>query len=211
MQRELGLKWQPLPALELEAAAFRADSRHELAVAANVDGRASYRHVGSVRRQGYELGLSGRPVAGWQLSAGFTHLLAYYRDGFTICAAAPCVTPELRIHAGAVLPGVPRHYGSLRLQHGGDLGWRQGFGLQAVAATYADDAHTARAAGYALLGADLGYGWQLAGIDRLELSARVDNLADRHVVGSVIVNESNGRYFEPAPGRTLMLGARVVF
>lgn len=35
-------------------------------------------------------------------------------------------------------------------------------------------------------------------IDRLELGARVDNLADRHVVGSVIVNESNGRYFEPA-------------
>ncbi len=33
--------------------------------------------------------------------------------------------------------------------------------------------------------------------------ARVDNLFDRRYAGSVIVNESNGRYYEPAPGRGL--------
>lgn len=30
---------------------------------------------------------------------------------------------------------------------------------------------------------------------------RVDNLFDKEYIGSVIVNESNGRYYEPAPGR----------
>jgi len=30
----------------------------------------------------------------------------------------------------------------------------------------------------------------------------VDNLANRSYVGSVIVNESNSRFFEAAPGRT---------
>jgi iron complex outermembrane recepter protein len=39
----------------------------------------------------------------------------------------------------------------------------------------------------------------------------VDNLADRNYVGSVIVNEGNGRYFEPAPGRTFLLGANAVY
>jgi iron complex outermembrane receptor protein len=34
---------------------------------------------------------------------------------------------------------------------------------------------------------------------------RVDNLANRHYVDSVIVNDSNGRYFEPDPGRTAMI------
>lgn len=31
---------------------------------------------------------------------------------------------------------------------------------------------------------------------------RVDNLFDKRYVGSVIVNEGNSRFFEPAPGRT---------
>jgi len=35
---------------------------------------------------------------------------------------------------------------------------------------------------------------------------RVDNLFDRRYIGSVIVNEGNGRYFEPASGRNWTLG-----
>ena len=41
--------------------------------------------------------------------------------------------------------------------------------------------------------------------------ARVDNLFDRRTVGSVIVNESNGRYFEPAPGRNWTVGAGATY
>ena len=35
----------------------------------------------------------------------------------------------------------------------------------------------------------------------VDLFGRVDNLFDKEYVGSVIVNESNGRYYEPSPGR----------
>jgi len=34
----------------------------------------------------------------------------------------------------------------------------------------------------------------------------VDNLLDRRYAGSVIVNEGNARYFEPAPGRNWTVG-----
>ena len=34
---------------------------------------------------------------------------------------------------------------------------------------------------------------------------RLDNLTNRTYVGSVIVNESNAGYFEPAPGRTALV------
>ena len=34
----------------------------------------------------------------------------------------------------------------------------------------------------------------------------MDNLAGRRYIGSVIVNDGNGRYYEPAPGRTWLLG-----
>ena len=35
---------------------------------------------------------------------------------------------------------------------------------------------------------------------------RLDNVLDRRAIGSVIVNDTNGRYFEPAPGRGWVLG-----
>lgn len=41
---------------------------------------------------------------------------------------------------------------------------------------------------------------------RLAVFARVENLFDRAHVASVIVNESNRRYHEPGPGRSLLFG-----
>ena len=47
--------------------------------------------------------------------------------------------------------------------------------------------------------------------ERLGMAARtvnqhVDNVADKRYAGSVIVNEGNSRFFEPAPGRTWLAG-----
>ena len=43
---------------------------------------------------------------------------------------------------------------------------------------------------------------------RLRLSefVRLDNVGNRNYVGSVIVNETNFRYFEPAPQRNMSAG-----
>ena len=40
---------------------------------------------------------------------------------------------------------------------------------------------------------------------------RIDNLIDRRHVGSVIVNDANQRYFEPAPGRGWLIGVSAVY
>jgi iron complex outermembrane receptor protein len=40
---------------------------------------------------------------------------------------------------------------------------------------------------------------------------RVDNLADRKHVASVIVGDSNGRYYEPGPGRSIYAGVQVAY
>ena len=44
------------------------------------------------------------------------------------------------------------------------------------------------------------------GGDRRSAFVRVDNLFDRRYAGSVIVNEGNARYFEPAPTRAWLAG-----
>ena len=45
-----------------------------------------------------------------------------------------------------------------------------------------------------------GAGW------RISEYVRLDNLADRNYVGSVIVNEGNGRFYEPSPRRNISAG-----
>ena len=74
-----------------------------------------------------------------------------------------------------------------------------------------NDTGTQHAAGYGSIDVDLGYTFALGQQRRLLLSARVDNLADRHYIGTVIVNDGNGRFFEPGPGTNWLAGFSVTF
>jgi iron complex outermembrane receptor protein len=208
---EVGAKWQATHGLELDAALFRADTSDELAVATNVDGRSTYRNVGDSRREGVELSATGQLAANWRLSAGYTHLQARFRDAFLACTGTPCPVPTTPVAAGSRIPGVPENYGSLRLEHGDGSGWREGLTFTSVGSVTVNDIDTQRAAGYGLIDLDAGYIFNLTGTSRLDLSARVNNLANRRYIGSVIVNDGNGRYFEPGPERSYMLGARLSF
>jgi iron complex outermembrane recepter protein len=208
---ELGVKWQPTQRLEFEAAAFRADSRNELAVATNVNGRSTYRNVGDTRREGIELSLTGELTPHWRLSAGYTHLSARLRDGFLACTGSPCPDPTTPVAAGSRLPGVPQDYGSLRLEHANGNGWRKGMTVTGIGSVVVNDIQTDQAAGYALIDADIGYIMTLGAGTTLDLSTRVNNLANRRHIGSVIVNDGNGRYFEPGLDRSYMFGARLTF
>jgi iron complex outermembrane receptor protein len=56
-----------------------------------------------------------------------------------------------------------------------------------------------------VFGASAGYGFNVNdGEGRVFLA--IDNLGDRTYAGSVIVNESNRRYYEPAPDRGFTVG-----
>lgn len=208
---EAGAKWRPTPTLELDAAAFRATTDEELAVATNHNGRATYRNVGHTRRQGLELSLTGELAPRWQLRAGVTRLDAQFRSGFLTCTDSPCATADTPVASGTRMPGVPDRYGSMRLIHGGSLGWTQALTLSAAGAVSANDTGTASAPGYALMDFDTGYTFALDTATRLSFSARIDNLLDRHTIGAVIVNDGNARYYQPAPGRSYIIGARLSF
>ncbi|MNL35300.1 hypothetical protein D3C87_1573240 [compost metagenome] len=58
--------------------------------------------------------------------------------------------------------------------------------------------------------ASVGY-VKILGAWELNAYARVDNLFNRRYAGSVIVNESNGRYYEPAAGRSGGLGVGATY
>ncbi|KJV33307.1 TonB-dependent receptor family protein [Luteibacter yeojuensis] len=205
---EVGLKLQPTDRINAGVAVFRADSDNELAVATNVGGRTTYQNIARSRRQGIEASFDGELANALHLVASYTHLQASFRTPFLTCVAAGCAAPDTPVAAGTRIPGVPRAMGYAALKYGAETGVQAGIDMNAMGATTANDLGTATAPGYALFGLSGGYVFD-NGPWRINTFARVDNVADRHVIGSVIVNDGNGRYFEPAPGRTFLVGVDV--
>lgn len=202
---EVGLKLQPSDHTEAGLALFRADSDDELAVATNLGGRTTYQNIARSRRQGIEASFKSEIAPDLHVVAAYTHLQASFRTPFLTCASTGCAAPDTPVAAGTRIPGVPRSTAYAALTYGAERGWQAGLDMNAMGATSANDLGTASAAGYALFGLSAGYVVD-DGPWRINTFARVDNLADRHVVGSVIVNDGNGRYDEPAPGRTFLVG-----
>ena len=79
-----------------------------------------------------------------------------------------------------------------------------------VGKVYVDDANSDAAPAYAVANLRTGFE-QLRGDWRFREFLRIDNLTGRRYAGSVIVNESNKRYFEPAPGRNSLVGLSAVY
>ena len=69
-----------------------------------------------------------------------------------------------------------------------------------------NDIASESAPGYFLLNLETARQWNV-GTGGLRVFARIDNVVDQSTIGSVIVNEGNGRFYEPGPGRGFLLGA----
>ncbi|MEX1827964.1 TonB-dependent receptor [Luteibacter sp. CQ10] len=207
---ELGIKLRPGKDMSAGLAVFRADSDDELAVATNLGGRTTYQNIPHSRRQGIEASFDGALARNLRFVASYTRLLATFRSPFLTCVSAGCPAPDTPVDAGTRIPGVPRTMGYASLKYGGERGWQAGLEMNAVGPTSVNDLGTESAPGYASFGLSGGYVFD-QGPWRVNTFGRVDNLADRHVIGSVIVNDGNGRYYEPAPGRTFLVGVDVTW
>jgi iron complex outermembrane receptor protein len=193
---EVGAKAQAGEHARINAAVFQARTQDELVVDNSVGGRTSYRNASSTLRQGLELSLDADLPASLSSRVAFTALRAIYDTGFG-------AVPE-----GSRLPGVPK------TSVYGELAWNADSGrisaaLEAIAngKVYPDDANQATPApGYTIFNARVQANQQLGGW-RVKEYARLNNLFDRTYIGSVIVGDSNKRYYEPAPGRNWVLGA----
>jgi iron complex outermembrane receptor protein len=98
----------------------------------------------------------------------------------------------------------------MELVHRQDGGGEWAIEARAQGRTAANDANTVFAPGHALASARWSRTLSRDAQGRLELLLRVDNLTDRRHVGSLIVNEANGRFFEPGPPRHVLLALRLL-
>jgi iron complex outermembrane recepter protein len=210
-QWELGVKAGQGERWNVSAALFQARTTDELVVLTNTDGRASFQNAPGTRRRGIEIVGSGRWHEHWSALLAGTWLDAAYSEAFATCAGAPCPRPGTVVPAGRLMPGIPR------TSVYAELAWRQrAWGLETalearhVGRVMVDDLNTDSAPAYAVLALRASLRQQ-QGPWTFRQFVRVDNLTDRDYAGSVIVNEGNRRFFEPAPGRQWLAGLSAAY
>jgi iron complex outermembrane recepter protein len=198
--------------LRANLAAFYIKTVDELAVLQNSGGRTVSQNIGETNRRGLELGVDATWVGGFSSRLAYTYIRAVVGQAYATCIAAPCnplanpggpLPANYRtVEAGNYLPAVPKNslYAGLTWSYA-PLSFSTTLETLGRARIYADDRNSDAAAGYWALNLRAGFEQETRHW-RFSEFARLDNLADRAYVGSVIVNETNSRFFEAAPGRT---------
>ncbi len=208
-QTEIGLRWQPFTATSLRLVGFDVRATDEIVPANSSGGRASFQNAGATQRRGIEFSVEHAFAHHWRAALALTQLDARFTAPFRQNTVVGNVTTTRQIAADNRLPAVAPLSGYA------ELSWRKGqpglsIALESVARRpmFADDANTSQAPGNAVTNLRLAYrsDWRSW---RVQSFLRVDNLANRQVVGSVIVNEANARFFEPAPGRLISIGLAI--
>jgi len=207
---EIGAKWLPTPQSRLDVNLYRIGSTDEIVVSRSVSGQSAFKNAPGTTRTGIELG--GNVLLNPHLRASLS--ASWINARFSQTFASNGVT----VASGNKLPGIPQHFVFSEMLWssqtlGGNnksaiaRGIQAGLELTNAGKLYANDVNIASADGYTTLNAKASQGWQL-GRALLVAYGRIDNLTNQRYVGSVIVNQAAGQFFEPAPGRTWTLGKR---
>lgn len=204
LHREFGVKTLIGGDGQLNAALFRIDTRDEIVVNSSSGGRTDFRNASGTKREGFELGWQQKWGAGFSSVLAWTLLDATFKDAFTPGGGGP-------VAAGSRLPGVAANqlYAELVWRHAAS-GLHAGIEVRHSGKLYVNDQNSEAAGAYTVANLRLGLqqkgkGW------RASEFVRVDNAFDKAYVGSVIVAEGSGRFYEPSPGRTAMIGVTLEF
>ncbi len=159
--------------------------------------RRFFRNAGSARHRGVELGADVALFPGVNVTGTYTVSDFRYR-AYTVST--------FDLH-GRPLPGIPRYAGRLEVHAQPAVargGWVE-VETQHSSGYFVNDTLGVRTTPW--WATNLRLGWDgTAGGMRLAPFMGINNLFRRLYVGSVVINAAGGRYYEPAPGRSLFIG-----
>jgi iron complex outermembrane receptor protein len=203
---EVGVKSAIGASARVNAAVFDIQTSDEIVIATNSGGRQTYKNAGRTTRRGVEVGATAGLPFGFDALLTWTVLDAEFRDSFSSVRSTPSVA--CNVPAGNVLPAVARSnlYGELRWREPA-IGFTASLEGQRKSQVAVNDCNTDFAEGYSIVNIAAGLAQQ-RGPWRFSEFLRIDNVADKRYIGSVVVNDANDRFFEPAPGRNAMIGAQ---
>lgn len=194
---ELGVKAQNAWGA-FTAAVFQSKTRDDIVSAGTIDGRATYKNADKTRREGIELSWNKNLWRDLTAQASYSYIDATF----------DAAIPDSTVQKGNKIPGIAKNQAFASLGWQPETGFNAGVDVRYMDKIYVDDANSDAAPGYSLVSANAGYVWKQADW-KVRTFARVDNILDEDYVGSVIVNDGNGRFFEPADGLNWSAGLSV--
>ena len=191
---ELGGKWLPSDQTRLNAAIFNITTENEIVVK---DGGTftTYQNAGNTTRNGLEISAESNFTNNFTIYLAYTLLNARFDNDSTF-------------NAGKNIPG------TYRSQIYAEAAWKyQPLNFQTAlearynSKTYINDTNTDIAPDYTIYSIR-GSFQQKQGNWKFTEYARLDNIFDQSYIGSVRVNDTGSRFFEPAPGRNWIMGVK---
>ncbi|MBL0121720.1 MAG: TonB-dependent receptor [Betaproteobacteria bacterium] len=207
---EFGVKGVLGGSTRINASLFRIDTRNEIVTNGSSGGRSDFRNASQTQRDGFELSFESVLPLGLETYAAYTWLDARFKDTYS------AGTPLVVVLAGNMLPGVAQSvlYGELVWRHQ-PSGFHAAIEYRASGKVYVNEANSGAAAGFGVANMRAGFKQQLSGGVlgnwRISEFVRIDNVTDHRYIGSVIVAEARGRFFEPAPGRNVLVGINAAY
>lgn len=183
-------------------AAFQSRTKNDIVSAGTANGRATFRNADQTLREGLELSWNKKLWKDLTARASYSYLDATFNSNVSAKGTASAISK------GAFIPGVARNQAYAGLAWQPENGFYAGVDLRYTAKIYVDDQNSDSAPSYTTTALNAGYRYQIKDWS-FNSYVRLDNAFNRQYVGSVIVNDGNNRYFEPADGRNWGAGLGV--
>ena len=188
----------------MNVALFTTQVTNEIAAANNSGGKVAYQNIPETERNGLEMSLDTTWTSQLKTYIAYTYLDATVSKSYSKKVSG---SPQT-INSGNQIPGISKSslYGEVQWSYQ-PMGFSTALEANWRSKYYATDLNDTPSLANSFVAANLRAGFNQK-VNNWALSEffQVNNIFDRNYVGSVIVNESNSRFFEPAPGRNWLLG-----
>ena len=206
---EVGAKAIIADMTRVNLALFKVDTQKEIVVDSTVAGQTAYKNAGDTERKGVELSVDSTLPYHFNFYAAYTLMDAEYKDPFQCFGTATTntwCTGAKTVNAGNKIPGTysSNTYAELSWKHPAS-GFSTAIEAIHFSRTYVNDLNNEWADPYTIFNWRGSFSQEARNWEFKEF-LRIDNFTDRNYVGSVKVNESLKRYYEPSPPRNWLLG-----
>jgi len=193
---------------DFTVAVFQTKTKNDIVSAGNDNGRSTFRNADKTLREGIELSWNKNLWRDLTAQASYSYIDATFDADIPELRNDEGEVVVSRIASGNYIPGIAKNQAFLSLGWKPENGLSAGLDVRYSDRIYVNDTNTEYAPSYTVAGANVGYNWNVKDWS-VKTFARLDNLFDKDYSGSVIVNESNSRFFEPAEGRNWSAGLSI--
>lgn len=193
---------------QFTAAIFQSKTQDDIVSGQSNNGRNTFRNAEQTLREGLELSWNKKLWRDFTAQASYSYLDATFNADVPEILNDQHEVLAGKIPKDNVIPGIAKNQAYASLGWLPETGLNAGIDVRYMDKIYVNDSNSDAAPSYTVTSANVGYIWKNHDW-KIKTFARVDNIFDKNYIGSVIVNDGNGRFFEPADGVNWSAGLNI--